>query len=88
MLDIQNQLAESRIWCERRMEQLLDAMEKNKGAATKRGNAVLPRYSDIGLNKMQSHRWRVLAKGTDDGFRAVIEDIKGGDARLLRAPSR
>ena len=63
--------------CERRMGQLLDGVI-SKGGDPKSHGATL---ADIGLNKMQSHRWQVLAKGSDDGCRKTAIRIQ---ARAIR----
>ncbi len=59
MLDIQNQLAESRIWCERRMGQLLNINpDISRGGSKYRGETLKP----LRVTRVQSHRWQYLAQ--------------------------
>jgi len=75
-----DQATEIRLRAERRAGQLLQEMEKNKGARGSGSNqhelrshdATAPKLSELGINKSQSSRWQKLADIDDDAFEGVV----------------
>jgi 16S rRNA G966 N2-methylase RsmD len=91
-LQMQNDVAEIKLRAERRAGELLQDMERAKPQDTlARGNTVLPReerpptLADLGLSKMQSHRWQTIASMPEDAFEAHIAKTKTRNVELTTA---
>src|SRR5262249_52352278 len=64
---------EIKVRAERRMGELLKAMPKNRGAATRlQGATALPRRPDLGIEKTESHRVQAIADVPNEEFEATI----------------
>jgi phage N-6-adenine-methyltransferase len=85
--DAQNIAAEVAIRAERRAGELLSVMEKNKGVVlhgkAEDGNyrrlhdetsEAPPTYADMGIHKIQAHRWQKAASVPEDVFEKHIKD--------------
>ncbi len=79
--DIQNQATKSRIDAERRAGQLLSRMDKNTGGRPlKTGHSEVtgfeapPTYDDIGIHKMQAHRWMTMAALPEEAYEEHVAD--------------
>ena len=59
----QNEAAEIKLWAERRAGELLLEIEKNKGGGDHRLHDVTgaPKLRELGIEKIQSHRWQRTA---------------------------
>jgi hypothetical protein len=58
-LEMQNAAAEIKLRAERRAGEMLAQMEKHNGDPRSRD---VTRVSDLGISKMQSHRWQLEAR--------------------------
>jgi hypothetical protein len=92
-----DQATEIRLRAERRAGELLRAMEERGERETKGGDrkskshaaTLIPRLSDLGINKSQSSRWQKLAAIDDDAFEDVVDRARqGASAALDRAQQR
>ncbi len=89
-LDVCNEAAEVKLWAERRIGELLAAMPKSEGQLY-RGHTMLPRdeatpsLADLGIHKMQSHRWQALATLPEDVFEEHIRTTKEAGEQLTTA---
>src|SRR5690242_2473442 len=86
-LEMQNAIAEIKLRAERKAGELLAAMEKNPGAAT-RSHAVtasLPRLKDLGIGKMQSSRWQLEASVPEGAFQRHVAEVKESNQELTSA---
>ena len=82
-LAIQNRAASVKILAERRAGELLKAMEKHDGGRPgKTGNKTLPvsTLSEMGVDKMQSHRWQTMSKVPEARVRELeVERTAAGE---------
>lgn len=76
-LEIQNDAAELKLRAERRGGELLAVMEKQNGRPSKekRSHDVTV-LKDIGIEKMQSHRWQRIASIPETMFEQHVESAK------------
>lgn len=85
-LDAQNNAAELKIRAERRLGELLAEMEKNPGTRLLGGHTMLPpetpTLAELGIAKMQSHRWQKLSSVPEPVLDQRIEEIKTAGAEL------
>ena len=90
-LPLQNMLAEGRLRAIRKGGEMLAGMDKNKGAATTRlhaATASAPRFSDIGIEKTQSHRWQLIfSEIPQDRFESHIGEYLASDDKELTITS-
>jgi len=91
-LEAQNHAAEIKLRAQRRAGEILDTMEKADGgdAARTRSQAVTevpapPTYVELGIDKMDAHRWQTIAKMPEEKFEEYIERTKGGEKELTTA---
>ena len=89
-LVMQNHCAEIKVRAERKAGEMLLVTEKNKG--TRLGGNIVqppddsPRLDDLGISKMQSFRWQLMASIPESIFEDhVREVINGGDRELTSA---
>jgi len=74
-LELQNSAAEIKILAERKAGEMLAAMEKAKPPGKKIGNTMLPNsLADLGITKMQSHRWQKIALIPEEQFLRHISE--------------
>ena len=77
-LEMQNKCAEIKLRAERRAGEILSEMDKNKGG--RRGmrfqGETAARLADIGINKMQSHRWQKMASIPAPDFESFLAKTK------------
>jgi site-specific DNA-methyltransferase (adenine-specific) len=77
-----NHAAEIKLLAERKAGELLRDMPKDRGGRpSETGNGSLPVSSQptldqLGITKMQSHRWQTLARVDDQQFGAIVEEAK------------
>lgn len=88
-LENQNEAAEVKIRAERKAGEMLARMPKNEGGLL-RGNIMLPRdetptYDDLGIEKMQAHRWQMVASVPDEVFEEHIAETKAEGKELTTA---
>ena len=80
-LEMQNQCAEIKIRAERKAGEMLAETELNKGGrpAEKTSNTMLQvndqTLSDLGIERIQSHRWQKIASIPEDKFEERIDEI-------------
>jgi len=97
-LEAQNHAAEIKIRAQRRAGEILDTMEKNKGTAgtlagrdTSGGYSLLPpedntpTYADMGIDKVDAHRWQTIASLPEEMFEAFIGETKAEEKELTTA---
>ena len=88
-LESQNEAAEIKIRAERKAGEILAQMPKNEGYLY-RGNTMLPRgnepvLADLGIEKMQSSRWQMVASVPDDIFEEHIAETRADGKELTTA---
>lgn len=92
-LEMQNQCAEIKIRAERRAGEMLAEMEKNPGTKGQLigpgiigGNTMqpptIPKLEDLGISKMQSHRWQIEADVPEPEFEHHIAEVKSRGEEL------
>lgn len=94
-LEMQNHCAEIKLRAERRAGELLGEMPKNGGTQLNGrdgfgGNIVLPpkdipTLEDIGLTKMQSHRFQTIAQIPKEDFEVYIAETQAAKDELTSA---
>jgi len=90
-LQMQNDIAEIKLRAERRAGEILGDMEKNEGGRPNQNQShdvtsfAPPTLSDLGLSKMQSHRWQTIAAMPEDAFEAHIAKTKARNEELTTA---
>lgn len=84
-LENQNEAAEVKIRAERKAGEMLAQMPKNEGAKGTGSNqyevrsqpvTAPPTLEELGIEKMQSHRWQTMASLPAEAFEDHIHDIK------------
>jgi hypothetical protein len=84
-LEQQNEAAEIKIQCERRLGDLLKATVRHEGGRPN-GNDALPfRGLPEGVSKMQSHRWQVVASVPAAAFEAWLVRTREAGEELTTA---
>ncbi len=82
-LEAQNHAAEIKLRAQRRAGEILDSMEFSKGAATpSQAVTPLPTHDEIGINRMEAHRWQTIASVPEEEFEEYIETTKGEGEEL------
>lgn len=84
-LQMQNDIAEIKLRAERRAGELLREMDKNKG-----GNPNLlhdetgcsPTLPELGISRVQSHRWQTEAQVPDEEFEQYVAETKANGEEL------
>lgn len=90
-LEMQNQCGEIKLRAERRAGELLREMEKNEGGRpAETGNAMLPvseppTLADLGIERMQSSRWQMIAEMPEEQFEQHIAETKADGKELTEA---
>jgi len=94
-LEAQNHAAEIKLRAQRRAGEILDSMEKNTGAqglgvnqyseVRLQDETTPPTYAELGIDKVDAHRWQTIAKMPEDNFEEYIERTKSGDKELTTA---
>ena len=86
-----NYATDIRLRAERRAGELLGEMAAN-GQRQKRGDAddcrrkpSVPTLSDLGVTKIQSHRWQKLAELDDEEFEEKVEKAKRNHVSTLES---
>lgn len=84
--EAQNRCAELRLKATRKLGQMLDSMEKNRGVLL-RGDVPSPRdetpkLEDLGVTKKQSSRAQAIGRMPEEEFERYIEETKHRDADL------
>lgn len=78
-LETQNDAAEIVLLAERRLGGMLAGMEKNKGTAVPTRSHDVTTLTDLGISKMQSHRWQLEANVSEEDFeRFILESRESG----------
>ena len=76
-LEAQNECADIKLRAERKGGELLGEMELSKGAATLSHDVTaLPTLSELGIGRMQSSRWQLIASLPEETFEAYIAEVK------------
>ena len=73
-LETQNQAAEIRLRAERRVGEMLAAMELHGGDRKSKSQDVTLKLDSIGITKMQSSRWQTEAKLDEDEFDEIVRE--------------
>lgn len=84
-LEMQNDMAEIKLWAERQAGELLREMEKAKGAAEvgwKTRSHDVTTLTDWGISKMQSHRWQLEAEVPPEVFERHVAETKAKKEEL------
>ena len=96
-LEAQNHAAEIKLRAQRRAGEILDGMQKAKGARGKiqehlsGGISLLPpedpppTYADLGIDRMDAHRWQTIAAMPEEHFESLIAATKSADKELTTA---
>lgn len=85
-LEMQNHAAEIKLRAERRAGEMLKETEKNPGNLL-RGNTMQPReetptLEELGISKIQSHRWQLEAEIPEEKFEQFIAETKAASEEL------
>ena len=85
-LEIQNEAAEIRIRAQRKAGEMLEETERQTVGRPKvkwfhRGT-ILPKLSDLGFEKKESHRYQTLASIPEEIFEKHIEEVKEKEKEL------
>ena len=81
-LEMQNQAAEIKLRAERRAGEMLRETELQDGGDAMRARSqdvtevLRPRLEDLGISKMQSHRWQTEASLPDEDFEKYVAETK------------
>lgn len=86
-LEVQNAIAEIKLWAERRAGAMLKEMEKNEGGRPTENRSQVatgfvdaPTLDDLGLSKSQSSRWQQIATIPEPLFERQMEALsEAGD---------
>jgi hypothetical protein len=79
---MQNDLAEIRLYAERKAGELLKETELNKGAATVSSDTTpLPKLKDIGITRDQSSNWQRIADIPEEN---PLHNDRGLDKPILK----
>lgn len=83
-LQARNQAAEIKLRAERKLGELLAAMEKHKGGNPNRSHNVTgsSTLKDMGVEKMQSHRWQLESHLPDEAFEEHVARTKKAEQKL------
>lgn len=83
-LSAQNYAAEIKLRAERKCGQLLAAMEKHKGGRPSKENRLhdVTGLEELGIGKMQSHRWQLEAKVPEKDFESFVRSTHEGGKEL------
>lgn len=89
-LVVQNDVAEIKLRCERRIGEMLDEMPKQHGArpadkttGLQDETPLLPKtLSDIGITKSDSSRWQTISSLPEDKFEKYIAQVKKSNEEL------
>ena len=83
-LEMQNSAAEIKLRAERKAGGMLCKMEKHPGGkpSNKSGYTMLP---DLGITKIESHRWQSVAHLPGKAFEAYIQENKEGSNEITTA---
>lgn len=77
--EMQNQAAEIKLRAERRAGQMLGKQERNKGSqgiGVPFHDDTAPTYEELGLTRLQSHRWQLEAEIPEEKFEQFIAETK------------
>lgn len=80
--EMQNQAAEIKLRAERRAGELLGDMERNKGGEWEHREHQLqdvtsaPKLEELGISKIQSHRWQTEAQYPEEKFERYVAETK------------
>lgn len=83
-LEAQNSAAEIKLRAERRLGEMLAAMDKQRPGEYQRSHdvTVAPSLQDMGITKMQSSRWQLEAAVPDAEFEAYIATARSRSAEI------
>jgi N6-adenosine-specific RNA methylase IME4 len=90
-LEMQNQAAEIKIRAERRIGEMLGEQELHAGGRPQNrlhdvtGIELPPKLCDLGITKMQSHRWQLSASVPEEVLEQHITEIKNKGKELTSA---
>lgn len=91
-LEAQNHAAEIKLRAQRRAGEILDSMEKAKGGQpyqekNSTGYSLQPveTYADMGIDKVDAHRWQTIAKIPVQEFEKQLEQTKADGGELTTA---
>jgi N6-adenosine-specific RNA methylase IME4 len=84
-LEMQNQAAEVKLWAERRAGELIAATDLDRGGRPSENRSHdVTGLSDLGIHKMQSHRWQTISSIPEAEFVAHIEKTKASRKELTQ----
>jgi N6-adenosine-specific RNA methylase IME4 len=84
-LAIQNECAEVKLRAERKAGELLKATPKNEGTRFGGNSVQPPKLEDLGVTKIQSHRWQTVARVPEPEFEAHVANVKQAGEELTTA---
>jgi N6-adenosine-specific RNA methylase IME4 len=91
-IEAQNHAAEIKLRAQRRAGEILDSMDKAKGGQpyqehNSTGYILKPveTYDDLGIDKVDAHRWQTIAKMPEQEFEARIAERKDAEEKLTTA---
>lgn len=88
-LVMQNGVAEIKLRAERKLGEMLAAMDKNPGTRISGGSREEPpdrtRLKDMGFDKKQSHRWQAEASVPEEEFERHVAEVKVSGKELTSA---
>jgi hypothetical protein len=88
-LEIANDAVEIRLMAERRLGELLKDMDKQHGARGRRAelhDVTPPVLEDLGISKIQSHRWQQEAALPEDAFQTYVANARARGDELTSPP--
>ena len=85
-LEIQNQVAEIKLRAEKRIGEMLKETPKHEGGRPSENRLQdvtgFQTLKDLGIEKIQSHRWQTIASLPDDQFEQYVSDVKKSNEEL------
>jgi hypothetical protein len=85
-LALQNRCAEMKIRAERRLGAMLAALPKQHGARpADAGSQPVTPLAELGITRMQAHRWQLLATVDEESFAAHVSNVESEGGELTTA---
>jgi hypothetical protein len=83
-LEIQNAAAEIKLRAEGKAGAMLTAMELHGGDRIPKSHDVIL-LSDLGIHRMQSHRWQLIAGMPEEAYESEVQEALDGRRELTTA---
>jgi hypothetical protein len=86
-LGAQNDAAEAKLWCERRLGELLRQTQLHRGAATRSHDATAlgVKLAELGIRRWESHRYQQVATIPEVLMRRYIQETRDAHREITTA---